>query len=92
MGEYERHIKECVDEGFVAFKLHAWGDWKEDAKLCRNLRKWTGDDATLMFDGSAGWDLDDLAEIRPCTRGVWLLLVRGADARVRPHFIQEAGG
>ena len=57
MEEYERHIKECVDEGFVAFKLHAWGDWKEDAKLCRNLRKWTGDDATLMFDGSAGWDL-----------------------------------
>ena len=57
MGEYERHIKECADEGFVAFKLHAWGDWREDAKLCRNLRKWTGDDATLMFDGSAGWDL-----------------------------------
>lgn len=57
MGEYERHIKECVDEGFVAFKLHAWGDWKEDAKLCQNLRKWTGDKATLMFDGSAGWDL-----------------------------------
>jgi L-alanine-DL-glutamate epimerase-like enolase superfamily enzyme len=28
-----------------------------DAKLCRSLRKWTGDDATLMFDGSAGWDL-----------------------------------
>ena len=44
MGEYERHIKECADEGFVAFKLHAWGDWKEDAKLCRNLRKWTGVD------------------------------------------------
>jgi L-alanine-DL-glutamate epimerase-like enolase superfamily enzyme len=57
MAEYERHIKECADEGFVAFKLHAWGDWKEDAKLCRNLRKWTGDDAVLMFDGSAGWDL-----------------------------------
>ncbi|HLW91822.1 MAG TPA: enolase C-terminal domain-like protein [Roseiarcus sp.] len=57
MGEYERHIKECVDEGFVAFKLHAWGDPAEDAKLCRNLRLWTGDDAILMFDGSAGWDL-----------------------------------
>lgn len=26
MEEYERHIKECMDEGFVAFKLHAWGD------------------------------------------------------------------
>jgi L-alanine-DL-glutamate epimerase-like enolase superfamily enzyme len=57
MDEYERHIKQCIEEGFTAFKLHAWGDAKEDARLCRNLRRWTGDQATLMFDGSAGWDL-----------------------------------
>lgn len=56
MDEYERHIKECIDAGFTAFKLHAWGDAKEDAKLSRNLRRWTGPDAALMFDGSAGWD------------------------------------
>lgn len=56
MEEYERHIKECMDVGFTAFKLHAWGDAKQDAKLSHNLRKWTGDDAQLMFDGSAGWD------------------------------------
>jgi L-alanine-DL-glutamate epimerase-like enolase superfamily enzyme len=56
MDEYERHIKECMDEGFTAFKLHAWGDAKADALLCKNLRKWTGPDADLMFDGSAGWD------------------------------------
>lgn len=56
MAEYERHIKECMDEGFVAFKLHAWGDAKEDAKLSHNLRTGAGDDADLMFDGSAGWD------------------------------------
>jgi L-alanine-DL-glutamate epimerase-like enolase superfamily enzyme len=56
MEEYERHIKHCMEVGFSAFKLHAWGDAKEDAKLCRNLRKWTGPDADLMFDGSAGWD------------------------------------
>lgn len=56
MGEYERHIKECMNVGFTAFKLHAWGDAKADAKLSRNLRKWTGPDADLMFDGSAGWD------------------------------------
>ena len=31
MAEYERHIKECIDVGFTAFKLHAWGDAKEDA-------------------------------------------------------------
>ena len=56
MDEYERYIKQCIDVGFTAFKLHAWGDAKEDAKLSRNLRKWTGPDADLMFDGSAGWD------------------------------------
>jgi len=56
MDEYERHVKECLDEGFTAFKLHAWGDPKEDARLARNLRRWAGDDADLMFDGSAGWD------------------------------------
>lgn len=56
MDEYERAIKLCRDEGFLAFKLHAWGDTKEDAALCRNLRRWVGPDADLMFDGSAGWD------------------------------------
>lgn len=56
MQEYEKHIKLCVDVGFTAFKLHAWGDAKEDAKLAANLRKWVGDEADLMFDGSAGWD------------------------------------
>ncbi len=56
MAEYERHIRHCMDIGFKAFKLHAWGDAREDAKLARNLRKWTGPDADLMFDGSAGWD------------------------------------
>ena len=56
MEEYERHIKECMDVGFTAFKLHAWGDAKEDALLCCNLRRWTGPDAVLMFDASAGWD------------------------------------
>lgn len=56
MDEYERHIKECIDEGFTAFKLHAWGDARQDAGLCRSLRRWTGDEAILMFDGSAGWD------------------------------------
>ena len=56
MDEYERYIKMCADLGFTAFKLHAWGRAKDDAKLSRNLRKWVGDDADLMFDGSAGWD------------------------------------
>lgn len=57
MEEYERCIKAAMDVGFTAFKLHAWGDPQRDAELSRNLRKWTGPDAPLMFDGSAGWDL-----------------------------------
>ncbi|WP_226781522.1 enolase C-terminal domain-like protein [Oceaniglobus trochenteri] len=56
MEEYEANIKRCMDVGFKAFKLHAWGDAKADAELCRQLRIWTGPDADLMFDGSAGWD------------------------------------
>ncbi|MFH1086554.1 MAG: enolase C-terminal domain-like protein [Chloroflexota bacterium] len=56
MAEYERHIKECMDEGFFSFKLHASGDARWDAELSANLRKWAGPKADLAFDGSAGWD------------------------------------
>jgi L-alanine-DL-glutamate epimerase-like enolase superfamily enzyme len=56
MDEYERNIKLCAEVGFTAFKLHAWGDAREDARLASNLRQWVGDEAELMFDGSAGWD------------------------------------
>jgi L-alanine-DL-glutamate epimerase-like enolase superfamily enzyme len=48
-----------MDIGFTAFKLHAWGDAKRDIELSRALRRWTGPDADLMFDGSAGWDYVD---------------------------------
>ena len=56
VAEYERNIKQCMDVGFTAFKLHAWGEPREDAELARMLRRWAGPDATLMFDASAGWD------------------------------------
>ncbi len=61
--DYERHIKHCMDIGFTAFKLHAWGDVKADIGLSRALRKWTGPDADLMFDGSAGWDYVDALKV-----------------------------
>lgn len=59
MDTFERNIKLCLDMGYRHFKLHAWGDVAEDAALARNLRKWAGPDAQLMFDGSAGWDYVD---------------------------------
>lgn len=63
LDEYERNIKLCMDQGFTAFKLHAWGDVKRDIELSRALRRWTGPDAELMFDGSAGWDYVDALKV-----------------------------
>lgn len=48
---------QCIDYGFRAIKLHAWGDPKKDAKLGQALRAHVGPDIELMYDGSAGFDL-----------------------------------
>ncbi len=48
---------QCLEYGFPAIKLHAWGDPKKDAKLCQDLRAHVGPDIELMYDGSAGFDL-----------------------------------
>ena len=63
VADYERNIKLCMDQGFTAFKLHAWGDVRRDIELSRALRSWTGPDADLMFDGSAGWDYVDALKV-----------------------------
>lgn len=62
LDDYERHIKLAQDLGFKAFKLHAWGDVQRDIELSTKLRQWTGPDADLMFDGSAGWDYVEALE------------------------------
>jgi L-alanine-DL-glutamate epimerase-like enolase superfamily enzyme len=50
---------QCLELGYPAIKLHAWGDAREDARLCQALREHVGDDVPLMYDGSAGFDLPD---------------------------------
>ena len=55
--EFLHCADQCLDYGFKAIKLHAWGDHKKDAKLCQDLRKHVGDEIELMYDGSAGFDL-----------------------------------
>ena len=50
---------QCLELGYPAIKLHAWGDAKRDAKLCLALRNHVGPDVPLMYDGSAGFDLAD---------------------------------
>ena len=50
---------QCLELGYPAIKLHAWGDARADADLCQRLRDHVGPDVDLMYDGSAGFDLPD---------------------------------
>jgi L-alanine-DL-glutamate epimerase-like enolase superfamily enzyme len=57
--EFLEITDQCLEAGFRAIKLHAWGDPKQDAKLGQALRAHVGPDIELMYDGSAGFDLLD---------------------------------
>jgi L-alanine-DL-glutamate epimerase-like enolase superfamily enzyme len=57
--EYLDVADQCLALGYAAIKLHAWGDARQDARLCHALRAHVGDDVPLMYDGSAGFDLPD---------------------------------
>lgn len=52
-------ITQCLDLGYPAIKLHAWGDARADARLCLAVREHVGPDVPLMYDNSAGFDLPD---------------------------------
>jgi L-alanine-DL-glutamate epimerase-like enolase superfamily enzyme len=47
---------QCLEYGFRAIKLHAWGDARKDAKLGQDLRNHVGPEIALMYDGSAGFN------------------------------------
>lgn len=51
--EYMDLADTCLAKGYKAIKLHAWGRLQQDADLCRELRKKTGDDIVLMYDASS---------------------------------------
>jgi L-alanine-DL-glutamate epimerase-like enolase superfamily enzyme len=57
--EYLDVADQCLDAGYAAIKLHAWGDARLDADLCMKLRAHVGDSVPLMYDGSAAFDLAD---------------------------------
>jgi L-alanine-DL-glutamate epimerase-like enolase superfamily enzyme len=57
--EFLHVADQCLELGYSAIKLHAWGDARRDAKLCEALRAHVGDSVPLMYDGSAGFDLPD---------------------------------
>jgi L-alanine-DL-glutamate epimerase-like enolase superfamily enzyme len=57
--EYLDVADQCLEIGYRAIKLHAWGDARRDAELALALREHVGDAVDLMYDGSAGFDLPD---------------------------------
>ncbi|WP_127473219.1 enolase C-terminal domain-like protein [Microbacterium sulfonylureivorans] len=57
--EYLDVADQCLELGFPAIKLHAWGDARRDAELSLALREHVGPDVPLMYDGSAAFDLLD---------------------------------
>ena len=57
--EFLEVADQCLELGYPAIKLHAWGDARADADLCQRLRDHVGPDIDLMYDGSAGFDLPD---------------------------------
>ena len=59
VAEYLDVATQCLELGYQAIKLHAWGDVRADADLAHRLRAHVGDDVPLMYDGSAGFDLPD---------------------------------
>lgn len=59
VAEYLDVADQCLELGYPAIKLHAWGDARRDARLALALRAHVGADVPLMYDGSAGFDLPD---------------------------------
>src|SRR5208282_5071650 len=57
--EYLDVADQCAELGYPALKLHAFGDAREDARLCEAVREHVGNAVPLMYDGSAGFDLPD---------------------------------
>ena len=55
--EYMELTEECLDKGYKAIKLHAWGRLEQDAELCRALREKVGDDIELMYDASSMFNM-----------------------------------
>ncbi|TDE11149.1 enolase C-terminal domain-like protein [Jiangella asiatica] len=63
VAEYLDVADQCLELGYRAIKLHAWGDVHRDVELCTRLRDHVGAGVELMYDGSAGFDLPDAVRL-----------------------------
>jgi L-alanine-DL-glutamate epimerase-like enolase superfamily enzyme len=54
--EYVKVAEECYEQGFRAFKLHAFGVPDKDIEVCRAVHKAVGDRMDLMLDPVNAYD------------------------------------
>lgn len=61
--EYENLCTRLIEDGFTAIKLHAWGNPKEDIKLCYAIRQTVGSEIDLMLDASFMYDREGALKV-----------------------------
>ncbi len=73
ISQYLAVADQCLELGYPAIKLHAWGDATRDIELIEKLRDHVGPDVPLMYDGSAGFDLPDAIRVGRALAGAQYL-------------------
>ena len=55
---YWETVKECIEIGYKAIKVHVTGDYKADIKIAKTVREAAGDEIILMLDASGSYDYE----------------------------------
>ncbi len=61
--EFIDDVLKCRDEGFIAYKLHAYGVPHKDIRICRAVREAVGDTMDLMLDPVNAYDRKGAFEV-----------------------------
>lgn len=62
-GAVAEHVIEARDAGYRAYKLHLWGDWRDDIAGCELVRRKLGDEYGLMFDPMERYSLAEAVTV-----------------------------
>jgi L-alanine-DL-glutamate epimerase-like enolase superfamily enzyme len=82
--EYLDVIGAALAEGYTAVKLHLrYRDVKTNAKLCRTVRKFVGDEYDLSLDASALWNYTDSSR---CASLTWAATPSSATRWTSPSW------
>jgi L-alanine-DL-glutamate epimerase-like enolase superfamily enzyme len=63
VAEVVEHVVEAREAGHRAYKLHLWGDWRDDIAGCELVRRELGDEYGLMFDPMERYSLAEAVTV-----------------------------